>query len=157
MVSQDRFKEIVRIQGTNLNGSKKVIYALTKLKGVGIQTANIIAKKAGINEKTRLGFLSDSEISRIEKILVNLENNGIPSWMLNRRKDMQTGKDLHLIESDLVLQKKSDVDHMITMKSWRGYRHSYGLKVRGQKTRTTGRKKRTVGIKKKLLVKRSRV
>ena len=34
------------------------------------------------------------------------------------------------------------------MYSWRGYRHMFGLKVRGQCTRTSGRKAGVVGVKK---------
>jgi small subunit ribosomal protein S13 len=34
-------------------------------------------------------------------------------------------------------------------KSWRGYRHAYGLKVRGQRTKTTGRAGKALGVKKK--------
>jgi small subunit ribosomal protein S13 len=32
--------------------------------------------------------------------------------------------------------------------SWRGYRHMFGLRVRGQCTRTTGRRGGAVGVKK---------
>ncbi|TLX95508.1 MAG: 30S ribosomal protein S13, partial [Thaumarchaeota archaeon] len=37
-------------------------------------------------------------------------------------------------------------------RSWKGIRHALGLKVRGQRTRTTGRKGRTVGVRKAALV-----
>jgi len=71
---------------------------------------------------------------------------GIPNWMLNRRKDLETGKDLHLIGSDLEFRVKQDIEFMKSIKSWKGWRHSLGLKVRGQRTRTTGRTGRTVGV-----------
>ncbi|RLG48363.1 MAG: 30S ribosomal protein S13, partial [Thermoproteota archaeon] len=32
---------------------------------------------------------------------------------------------------------------------WKGIRHALGLKVRGQRTRTTGRRGRTVGYQRK--------
>ena len=38
---------------------------------------------------------------------------------------------------------------MKRMDSWKGRRHSYGLKVRGQKTRTTGRKRRALGVRRR--------
>jgi small subunit ribosomal protein S13 len=53
------------------------------------------------------------------------------------------------VGSDLVLQTKADIDQMKKMKSWKGIRHTYGLKVRGQRTRTTGRKGKAIGVKKK--------
>ncbi|MEM2571081.1 MAG: 30S ribosomal protein S13, partial [Thermoproteota archaeon] len=57
-----------------------------------------------------------------------------------------TGEDKHLITSELELTQKMDIERMIKMKCWKGVRHSLGLKVRGQKTRTTGRTGPPVGF-----------
>ena len=143
------FKHIVRLAGSDLEGSRKVVYALTKIKGINIRLAEAIVKKVNIPQDKRLGFLSESEIRRIEDAISNINNYDLPSWLFNRRKDLETGKDIHLITSDLDLKMKEDIEREKAMKSWKGYRHSYGLKVRGQRTRTTGRKGRTVGVKKR--------
>jgi len=143
------FKHIIRLINKDLDGSKSVVYALTQIKGINIRLANAIVKKAGIPLEERLGFLSDAQIRRIEEIVRNLEDYDLPVWLLNRRKDPQTGKDIHLTTSDLDLQVKADIERMKSMKSWRGYRHAYGLKVRGQRTRTTGRRGKTVGVRKR--------
>ncbi|MEM2025102.1 MAG: 30S ribosomal protein S13, partial [Desulfurococcaceae archaeon] len=42
-----------------------------------------------------------------------------------------------------------DIEHEKRIKTWRGVRHAIGLKVRGQRTRTTGRAGITVGVKRK--------
>lgn len=147
-----KFRRIIRIAGTNVDGTKKLAYALTEIKGVGIKIANVIVEKAGLDQDTRLGFLSDGEVEGIESIIENPSKNGIPNWLLNRQKDRETGNDLHLIGPDIDLQVKSDIDRMKNIKSWKGYRHSHGLKVRGQKTRTTGRTKKAVGVKKKKII-----
>jgi len=42
-----------------------------------------------------------------------------------------------------------DIEQMKNIKSWKGYRHAYGLKVRGQRTKTTGRAGKALGVKKK--------
>ena len=143
------FRHIVRVLNTDLDGTQSVAYALTRIKGIGIRLADAIVKKAGVNPNERLGFLSDSEIERIERIAKDPIGHGIPAWFLNRRKDLETGEDLHLIGSDLELQIKNDIELMKAIKSWRGYRHAYGLKVRGQRTRTTGRTGKTVGVRRK--------
>ncbi len=143
------FQHIIRFAGTDINGTQPAIYALTNIKGVGIKLANAIVEKSGINPGTRMGFLSSSEVEKIEDILQNPLQYGIPKWLLNRRKDRETGKDLHLLGSDLVLQTKNDIEDMKKIRSWKGFRHSYGLKVRGQRTRTTGRKGKAIGVKKK--------
>ena len=99
-----------------------------------------------INPEKRAGFLTDSEVKRIEQIINDPTKSGLPNWLLNRRKDSETGKDLHIIRADLELRTKTDIKQMKELKSWRGYRHAYGLKVRGQRTRNTGRKGKAVGV-----------
>lgn len=141
------FRHILRISGTDVDGTVKVPYALTKIKGVSLNLANAIIKKTNVNPEKRAGVLTEPEVKRIEQIIKEPTKFGVPSWLLNRRKDLETGKDLHLIGADLVLKTKMDIKRMKEMNSWRGYRHAYGLKVRGQRTRSTGRKGKAVGVK----------
>lgn len=143
------FKHIVRLAGRDLDGTRRVTYALTQIKGISIRLADAIVKKVEVPSDKRLGFLSEAEIRRIENAVLNITNYDLPSWLLNRRKDLESGKNIHLITSDLDLQMKEDIEKERAMKSWRGHRHSYGLKVRGQRTRTTGRKGRSVGVRKR--------
>ncbi len=143
------FRHIVRIAGHDVDGSKKVPYALAQVKGIGINLAHAIVRALGINPNTRIGFLPDADIKRLEAAVKDPKSLSIPSWMFNRRKDLETGKDLHLIGSDLILRVKADIDLMKKIKCWKGIRHALGLKVRGQKTRTTGRTGQTVGVTKK--------
>ena len=143
------FRHITRIAETDLNGTLKVAHAISKIKGIGISMANAIVRKGGVNPETRLGFLSEQDLEKLEDIIKNPAKHNLPEWLFNRQKDMETGKNLHFTGSDLVLQIKTDIDLMKATKSWKGYRHSYGLKVRGQRTRTTGRKGKAIGVKKK--------
>ena len=146
------FKHIIRIKGTDLEGSKKVTYGLTKIKGVGVSMANTIVKLGNLKADSRLGNLTDAEISKIEDIISDFSKYSIPSRLVNRRKDLESGRDIHLITADLTLSTKNDIDFMKNIKSWKGVRHSLGLKVRGQRTKCTGRTGRSVGVKKKLLI-----
>jgi len=143
------FRHIIRIAETDLNGNHKVVQALTGIKGTGTSLAHIIVKKANIDPGARLGVLSDMELDKIRDIMKTPAKYGIPGWFLNRQKDGETGKDLHLTGSDLALQTKSDIDDMKKVKSWKGFRHAHGLKVRGQRTRTTTRKGKAIGVKKR--------
>jgi len=149
------FQHIIRFAGTDVKGTQPVTYALTNVKGIGIKLANAIIEKAGVDPATRMGLLSSAEVEKIQEIITNPVKYDIPIWLLNRRKDLETGKDIHLLSSDLVLQTKNDIDQMKKVRSWKGFRHSYGLKVRGQRTRTTGRKGKAIGVKKKQIKRRS--
>ncbi|MEM0479346.1 MAG: 30S ribosomal protein S13 [Pyrobaculum sp.] len=141
-------RAIVRIGDTDLDGNKQVAYALAKIRGIGISTAYAICWKIGIDPHAVLGMLSEDQINRLDWAVRNL-NEIAPSWFLNRRKDPETGRDLHLIGSELVLAAKRDVDLMKKLKNWKGVRHSLGLKVRGQRSVTTGRFGITAGVTKK--------
>lgn len=147
------FRHILRITGTDVDGTLKMPYALKRIKGVNLTLANAILERAGINRDKRAGFLTESEVERIEQIIKDPTKFELPNWLLNRKKDLETGKDLHIIRADLDLRTKTDIKQMKEIKSWRGYRHAYGLKVRGQRTRTTGRKGKAVGVRVKKMKK----
>ena len=146
------YRHIVRVSGTDIDGSKRVTYGLTRIKGVGFSLANAIIRILDLKKDARMGELSESEIQKIEDAILDPLKYGVPEWILNRRRDIRTGRTIHLIGSDLDLKIKEDIDEMKELKSWKGIRHSLGLKVRGQRTKTTGRKERAVGVKKKTLV-----
>jgi len=154
MSTKQEFQHIVRIAGTDLDGTLKLNYALANINGIGTNLANAILKKANINQQTRVGFLTEIDKDKLEDIITNPTKHGFPPYMLNRAKDMETGKDTHLTGADLALKIKTDIEEMKNLKSWRGYRHAYGLRVRGQRTRTTGRSGKAMGVKKKELIKR---
>lgn len=143
------YRHIVRIIDRDLDGSKTLVDALSDVKGIGLRLASIIAEKVGLSPWTRIGYLPSEKIEEIEKLIKNLDKSGLPAWLLNRRKDVETGEDRHIISSDIDLQVKADIEREKALWSWRGYRHAYGLKVRGQRTRTTGRTGKTVGVAKK--------
>lgn len=146
------FRHIVRISGTDLDGAKKLVYGITKVRGLGVSLASAILRAADLKSDMRIGNLTESDVQKIEDVIVDPLKYGIPPRLVNRRKDLSSGKDSHLIGPDLTLAMKTDIDFMKDIKSWRGIRHQLGLKVRGQRTRTTGRKGKAVGVKKKLAI-----
>jgi len=144
-----QFRYIVRIAGTDIDGKLKLVYGLAEIKGIGYTTALALIRMLGLDPNMRTGFLNDSEIKKIEEAVRDLTKLGLPTWTYNRRKDYETGVDKHLIGPELLFHAKKDIDREIKINSWRGIRHKLGLKVRGQRTKTTGRLGMTVGVKKK--------
>ena len=147
-LSASEYKYILRIAGKDIDGSKKVIVAVSEIKGVGYNFAQVLTQILNISPDKRVGFLTEGEIREIEQAIANPTKAGVPLWYLNRRKNMDTGLNQHMITSDLDFAAKNDVEREKTVMSWRGYRHMFGLRVRGQCTRTTGRKGGAVGVKK---------
>ncbi|MEK6839470.1 MAG: 30S ribosomal protein S13, partial [Nanoarchaeota archaeon] len=101
----------------------------------------------GLNRKQKIGELSDQQLKEIETMIKNPTT--LPQYLFNRRKDPESGKDIHVIGTDLRLQNEFDVRLMKKIKSYKGMRHAYGLPVRGQRTRGNFRKGAAVGVVKK--------
>jgi len=123
-----------------------MIVGLTQIRGVGYMFANTILNVLKINPNQRIGHLSPEQVNSIESIIKNPSASNFPSWFLNRRKDVETGEDKHLLTSDIAFTVRNDIEREKTSGSWRGIRHMFGLKVRGQRTRCTGRKGGAVGV-----------
>lgn len=146
-MSASDYKHILRIAGKDIDGSRKIVVALSAVKGIGHNLAQVLLQSLKINPNIRLGFLTDKELADIESVIRDPARAGMPDWYLNRRKDMETGTNRHLITSDLDFMISNDIEREKSVMSWRGYRHMFGLRVRGQCTRTTGRKGGAVGVK----------
>lgn len=65
------FQYIIRLLNTNVDGKQKVMYALTKIKGVGRRYSNLVCKKADVDLSKRAGDLTSEELERIVTIIQN--------------------------------------------------------------------------------------
>ena len=128
---------------TNANSflvTQQVMYSLTKIKGIGRRFANIICKKAEIDMGKRAGELSAAELESLMVIVSNPRQFRVPDWFLNRKKDIKDGKYTQLTSNQLDTKLRDDIERLKKMRNHRGLRHYWGIKVRGQHTKTTGRR-----------------
>jgi len=148
------FKGIVRLAGKDLDGHLDVRKALNKIRGIGRNLSASLSigasTKFGIDPATPIGELSEEKIESLEAFIKNPEGS-VMSFMLNRQNDPETGSDRHLIATDLVFAINQDIQRQKDTRSYVGWRHSLGQRVRGQHNRTTGRSGMTVGVVKKTL------
>lgn len=142
-MSQTRY--IIRVANTDLAGERQIGIALTKIRGVSIMFASAICHVAGINAAHKAGDLSEAEEARLNEVIKQPAKFGIPEWMLNRRKDPETGEDSHLIGSDVNFTRDNDIKRMRKLRSYKGLRHAEGLTVRGQRTKSNFRKNKKRG------------
>jgi small subunit ribosomal protein S13 len=121
---------MARIAGIDLQDSWKVDFALTKIKGLGWALSKRVMKDAGVDVKKRIADLTSDEVTKITNEL-----------------------DKYEIEGDLARGVRANIQRLQVIGSYRGSRHTKGLPVRGQRTRTNARTKRgkrkTVGAFKK--------
>uniref|UniRef100_A0A8D8PWT5 Small ribosomal subunit protein uS13 n=1 Tax=Cacopsylla melanoneura TaxID=428564 RepID=A0A8D8PWT5_9HEMI len=150
LVIPEKFQHILRVMSTNIDGKRKVMFALTAIKGCGRRFSNIVLKKADIDLNKRAGECSEEEVDKIITIMTNPRQYKIPDWFLNRQKDIVDGKYSQLTSTAQLDSKlREDLERMKKIRAHRGMRHYWGLRVRGQHTKTTGRRGRTVGVSKK--------
>ena len=149
--AKENFRYIVRLAGTDLEGARSVVYALTKVKGIGIRIAETVADHTQVPRAERIGNLTEAETEKLEATLGKLSEI-LPHWMLNRQNDWETGDDIHLFASDVDLRLRDDINRMKMIRCYRGIRHEQGQKVRGQRTRSNGRTGLTVGVIKKTAI-----
>ncbi|KAG0500776.1 hypothetical protein HPP92_000848 [Vanilla planifolia] len=118
LIANEDFQHILRVLNTNVDGKKKIMFALTSIKGIGRRFANIVCKKADVD-------------------------------MNKRKKDYKDGRYSQVVSNALDMKLRDDLERLKKIRNHRGLRHYWGLRVRGQHTKTTGRRGKTVGVSKK--------
>ncbi len=108
---------MARIAGVDLPRDKRIEYALTYIYGVGLTSARDIVARAGIDPRTRVRDLTESEAARIREIL---------------ERDYR-------VEGDLRREFQLSIRRLMEIGCYRGIRHRRGLPVRGQRTKTNAR------------------
>merc|ERR1739845_159548 len=149
LVIPANFQHILRVMNTNIDGKRNIMFAMTAIKGIGRRYANIVLKKADIPLHKRAGELSEEDVEKIITIMSNPRQYKIPDWFLNRQKDIKDGKTSQMMSNLLDNKLREDLERLKKIRAHRGLRHYWGVRVRGQHTKTTGRRGRTVGVSKK--------
>lgn len=146
-MAEKEFKYLVRVANTDLDGNKQIAYALQKIKGVSLMFARAICRVSNVDPLAKTGYLEDTDV---EKLSLTLKDTSkIPTWLKNRKKDYESGNDLHLLASDLEFVKDNDIKRLKMVKSYKGLRHQWNLTVRGQRTQANFRRTKTANSRKK--------
>ena len=145
------FKHIVRVANVDVQGSRPIRIALTEIKGIGINLADIVCITAGIDKVEKAGNLNEEQVKKLNQVVETLASHGLPTWLFNRRKDYDTGADIHLLTGNVSFYRENDIKRLKKIKSLKGIRHGKGLPVRGQRTKSHFRtnKGKVVGVAKK--------
>lgn len=109
----------MRVGGVNIPEQKRVDVALTYIFGIGPSNSLDVLKLANIEPSRRLKDLSEEEIVRIQKMLDTIKTEG-----------------------ELRAEITANIKRLREVGAYRGIRHTRGLPVRGQRTRSNARTKR---------------
>jgi small subunit ribosomal protein S18e len=86
LLSSEEYVHIIRLLNTNLDGSEKIVYALTKIKGIGRRFADLICKKGEIDTSKRAGEFKIEQMEKLMEIVANPQAYKIPRCFLIIRK-----------------------------------------------------------------------
>jgi small subunit ribosomal protein S13 len=117
---------VVRIAGVNIPEEKRVEISLQYIYGVGPTNVKEILLAAKVDPDTRTANLDKEEVTRLQQAL-----------------------DRYPVEGNLRRMVLEDIKRLKEIGCYRGIRHTQGLPVHGQRTRSNARtkrgKKRTIG------------
>ncbi len=145
IVEKAGFQHLIRIASADIEGTKKIAYALRKIKGMGFMFAHMACSLTDIDHLKRAGDLTEAEVQKLNSFIKDPQKFGAPVWMLNRKRDPETGLNSHLIGPDLAFAKENDLKRLKKIKCYRGIRHIAGLTCRGQRTKSNFRKTKCKG------------
>jgi small subunit ribosomal protein S13 len=110
---------MVRISGVVLPAKKRIVIALTAIKGIGRPLAHRILRELQVHPDTKPETLSEEQEAR-----------------LRARVERE------MTEGELTRKVSLDIKRLQDIGTWRGYRHRKKLPVRGQTSRRNARTKR---------------
>lgn len=121
---------MLRLVGIDLPENKRIEVALTYVYGIGPKISKTLLSTCKIDINTRAKDLKAEDVAKLQKALESFK-----------------------VEGDLRKEIRENIQRLKRIGSYRGSRHSMGLPVRGQRTRTNARtlrgKRKTIGAMKK--------
>ncbi|MFA6252663.1 MAG: 30S ribosomal protein S13 [Patescibacteria group bacterium] len=108
---------MARISGVNLPNEKRVEIALTSVYGLGLSSSNKILKQLKIDPNIRVKNLSEEQVNTLRQVI---------------EKDFR-------VEGELRRERMTNIKRLKEIKCYRGTRHTKGLPVHGQRTKTNSR------------------
>merc|ERR1711959_244140 len=139
LFASDEFTQMIRLLNTNVNGKEKIVFALTKIRGIGRRFSEIICKKGEINLTKRAGEFTVQGLEKLMEIVSNPREYKIPSWFMNHSKDRKSGTTSQITVSQIDGVMRETLERLKKLRSHRGIRHCWGVRVRGQHTKTNSR------------------
>jgi small subunit ribosomal protein S13 len=122
---------LARIAGVDLPKTKKVLFGLQYIFGIGRTLSGEILQKANVNPEKKVAELTEEEVAQIRSVITSD----------------------YKVEGALKSEVQQNIKRLMDIGAYRGLRHRRGLPARGQRTRTNSRtrkgKRKTVAGKKK--------
>ena len=116
---------MVYILNTKLKNEKRVELALCNIHGIGKNLARQICGQLGLSSDSRMNQLSNSQIDKLSQILIQY----------------------YRIGPELKQSIRLNIQRLVRIGCYRGFRHIESLPVRGQRTHGNARTVRNLQLK----------
>ena len=130
MANETDFKYIVRVADTDLPGEGKLVKTLPNVKGIGMRSGLALIRAIGLDPNKIVGELDDKEVDLLNESVKKIDEY-LPDWMLNRRRDYETGEDMHFVSIDVSTMVEDDINRMkkikIKNKALNSILHAFGF------------------------------
>ncbi len=111
---------MARVAGVDIPNDKRLEFSLPYVYGIGRSRAKQIAEQTNIPLDKMVGDLTEEELVRLRAVV----------------------EGEYAVEGDLRRDVRQNIQRLIEINCYRGFRHRRGLPVRGQRTRTNARTRR---------------
>jgi small subunit ribosomal protein S13 len=111
---------MARVAGVDIPNDKRLEFSLPYVYGIGRSRAKQIADQTNIPIDKMVGELTEDELVRLRAVV----------------------EGEYAVEGDLRRDVRQNIQRLIEINCYRGFRHRRGLPVRGQRTRTNARTRR---------------
>ena len=111
---------MARIAGVDIPNDKRLEFSLPYVYGIGRSRTKLIAEQTNIPLDKMVGELTEDELVRLRAVV----------------------EGEYAVEGDLRRDVRQNIQRLIEINCYRGFRHRRGLPVRGQRTRTNARTRR---------------
>lgn len=135
---------LIRIMSTDINSEASIMFGLSRIKGISYMFSNAVCNFLGLKKNAKISSLSEKDIEKIENYLSNPEKNGIPTWLLNQRKEYISGENLHLVSKDIDYNELQNRRRGSKIKTNKALRTRAQLPLRGQRTKSNFRRNKTI-------------
>lgn len=111
---------MARVAGVDIPNDKQFQFSMTYVYGIGRTRALQIAEQANIAPDLMVRDLTEEQLVRLRSVV----------------------EGEYMVEGDLRRDVRQNIQRLIEINCYRGYRHRRGLPVRGQRTKTNARTRR---------------
>merc|ERR1711862_256445 len=116
-----------------------ISYSLCHIAGFGKRISRVLCGVCGFETLERVGTFTGEELGRLVEISESIQYYKLPKWILNNRNSETVLSDSHISGLRVRTRIMNEIKKLQSLRLFRGIRHFWHLRLRGQHTKSSGR------------------